>query len=150
MAQARRAALSTAIGEAFTVIGISRSEAAQRLGVSEAAVSYWVAGQRVPDPDTVFALEQLLGCAPGELSRHLGYVPAESGRTPLDVVAAVQACGLSPASKRRVIDLYRFLCHHEAENARLAAELEAATKMRVKGRLRPSSDEAPGPPPRSL
>ena len=152
VSHARRGMFSTAIGDAFAVVDVSRGQVAQILGVTEAAVSYWLAGQRVPDPDTVFALERLLGCAPGELSRHLGYVPAEAHKTPQDVVAAVQACGLSRESKERVIDLYRFLRHHEEENARLAAELETATlQIAVKRRRRPaSSDGAPGPPARSV
>jgi transcriptional regulator with XRE-family HTH domain len=152
ISHARRGMFSTAIGDAFAVVDVSRGEVAQSLGVTEAAVSYWLAGQRVPDPDTVFALERLLGCAPGELSRHLGYVPAEAHNTPQDVVAAVQACGLSLESKERVIDLYRFLRHHEEETARLVAELEAAAlEIKVKiGRQPPSSDGAPGPPARSV
>jgi transcriptional regulator with XRE-family HTH domain len=143
---------STAVGDAFAVVDLSRAEVAQSLGVSEAAVSYWLAGQRVPDPDTVFVLERLLGCAPGELSRHLGYVPAEAHQTPPQVVAAVQACGLSLESKERVIDLYRFLRHHEEEKARLVAELETATgdtDIRRR-RRRDSSDGAPCPPARSV
>ena len=73
-------------------------------------------------------------------------------RTPQDVVAAVQACGLSLESKERVIDLYRFLRHHEEDTARLVAELETAThEIEVKSRRRPaSSDGAPGPPARSV
>jgi len=132
--------------------GMSRGDVAKSLGVTEAAVSYWLGGQRVPDPDTVFALERLLGCAPGELSRHLGFVPAAAYKAPQDVVAAVQACGLSPESKERVIDLYRFLRHHEEDTARLVAELETAThEIEVKSRRRPaSSDGAPGPPARSV
>jgi transcriptional regulator with XRE-family HTH domain len=141
----------TAIGDALAVVDVSRGEVAQSLGVTEAAVSYWLAGQRVPDPDTVFALERLLGCAPGELSRHLGYVPAEAHKTPPDVVAAVQACGLSVESKERVIDLYRFLRHHEEEKARPVAELETATRETdiKRRRRRGSSDGAPRPPARS-
>src|SRR5258705_10783907 len=152
ISHARREMFSTAVGDAFAVVDVSRAEVAQSLGVSEAAVSYWLAGQRVPDPDTVFALERLLGCAPGELSRHLGYVAAEAYKAPQEVVAAVQACGLSPESKERVIDLYRFLRHHEQETARLAAELKAATvDVEVKGRRRPAfSDGAPRPPAGSI
>src|SRR5882724_13118787 len=135
ISHARRGMFSTAIGDALAVVDVSRGEVAKSLGVTEAAVSYWLAGQRVPDPDTVFALERLLGCAPGELSRHLGFVPAAAYKAPQDVVAAVQACGLSPESMERVIDLYRFLRHHELETARLAAELKAATvDVEVKGR----------------
>ncbi len=149
---ARRRMFSTAIADAFAVVDVSRGDVAQSLGVTEAAVSYWLGGQRVPDPDTVFALERLLGCAPGELSRHLGYVAAEAYKAPQEVVAAVQACGLSPESKERVIDLYRFLRHHEQETARLAAELKAATvDIEVKGRRRPAfSDGAPRPPAGSI
>jgi transcriptional regulator with XRE-family HTH domain len=152
ISHARRGMFRTAIGDALAVVDVSRGEVAQSLGVTEAAVSYWLAGQRVPDPDTVFALERRLGCAPGELSRHLGYVPAEAHNTPQDVVAAVQACGLSLESKERVIDLYRFLRHHEEDTARLVAELETAThEIEVKSRRRPaSSDGAPGPPARSV
>jgi transcriptional regulator with XRE-family HTH domain len=147
---ARRATFSAAIADAFATIDMPRANAAQSLGVSEAAVSYWVAGQRVPDPETVFALERLLGCAPGELSRHLGYVPAETDRSPADVVAAVHGCGLSLESKERVIDLYRLLCRHEVEKAELAAELETATlRLGVKSRGQPSKGGVPGRPAKS-
>lgn len=151
ISDARRETFSTAIADAFAVGDVSRGEVAKSLGITEGAVSYWLAGQRVPGPDTVFALERLLGCAPGELSRHLGYVPADAHQRAPEVVAAVQACGLSRESKERVIDLYRFLLHHEEEKARLAAELEAATlEIQVKRRRRASSDGAPRPPARSV
>lgn len=49
---------------------------------SQAHVSDWLSGRRTPSPAQVFALERVLGAAPGSLSRLVGYLPA-------DAVAAV-------------------------------------------------------------
>lgn len=43
--------------------------------VAQSTVSEWENGDRIPDPQRVFALERVLNCEPGELSAHLGYFP---------------------------------------------------------------------------
>src|SRR2546421_462464 len=50
VSHARRGMFSTAIGDAFAVVDVSRGQVAQILGVTEAAVSYWLAGQRARPP----------------------------------------------------------------------------------------------------
>lgn len=62
-------------------------------------------GERTPRPSGVFALERALGLAAGELSRHLGYIPADA---PASVVAAVQADPrLTDNAKRMILATYR-------------------------------------------
>lgn len=50
---------------------------AAQCGVEQQAVSKWVRGVSVPEPDGVFRIEEaLFGSATGALSRTLGYVKA--------------------------------------------------------------------------
>lgn len=55
--------------------GFSQQALADRLGLTRASVSDWCRGKSIPAPDTVFAAEEALEVAPGELSRELGYLP---------------------------------------------------------------------------
>lgn len=61
----------------LTQADISYRTLGRRLGISHAAISYWVTGTHAPEPPMVFQLERELGVEPGSLSRHLGYVPVD-------------------------------------------------------------------------
>lgn len=69
--------------------GISGSELARRVGVSQSAVSKWLAGGAI-EPENVFAVERALGKQGGELSRLMGYLPldAVATLTPEDAIAS--------------------------------------------------------------
>lgn len=71
--------------------GLSQSQVADAMNLTRASVSDWCRGQAVPAPETVFALEVVLGVPPGELSRELGYLPiiptAEAPVTTLGCIA---------------------------------------------------------------
>lgn len=57
------------------------ARALEELGhtVTGSAIGAWERGENAPTRDKVFALEQALGCSPGWLSRHLGYLPPSDG-----------------------------------------------------------------------
>lgn len=79
----------------------TQAAVAARVGVSPQLVSDWKRGRRRPAPGQVFALERALGAAPGELSRHLGFVPIDA-----DAVAVTDALGdLATRVRDRVADL---------------------------------------------
>lgn len=64
--------------------GVSRADLASIVAkisgesVSESAVSLWLAAKSEPSRRKVFAIEEALGCNPGTLSRHLGYLPVNA------------------------------------------------------------------------
>jgi transcriptional regulator with XRE-family HTH domain len=64
--------------------GLSQVQLAELAGVSQSTVSVWEQGVAEPPPAVVFALEEVVGVAPGHLSRHLGYVPAPPDGTSLE------------------------------------------------------------------
>lgn len=43
--------------------------------VTGSVIGAWERGENAPGREKVFALEQALGCNPGWLSQHLGYLP---------------------------------------------------------------------------
>ncbi len=55
--------------------GRVQADVAAQVGVSPQLLSDWKAGRRRPAPVDLFSLERALDLKPGELSRHLGYVP---------------------------------------------------------------------------
>lgn len=62
-------------------------------------------GERIPKPQGVFALEEALKLRPGELSRHLGFVPVDAAGS---VVEAIEADpDLSSEARRHLLALYR-------------------------------------------
>lgn len=61
--------------------------------VTESAVSLWLTAKSEPTRRKVFAIEKAVGCEPGTLSRHLGYLPVDAV-PPADVEQALQAAGV--------------------------------------------------------
>jgi transcriptional regulator with XRE-family HTH domain len=58
---------------------MSQQALAHQLGLSsQSVVSQWISGTHEPSPGRVFAIEQVLDLAPGQLSRLLGYLPLEA------------------------------------------------------------------------
>ena len=57
--------------------GLSGSELARRVSVSQSAVSKWIAGGSI-EPANVFEVERVLDLHPGELSRLCGYLPLDA------------------------------------------------------------------------
>lgn len=99
MKEAFGAALREAMGGQSTV-GI-----AKHVGLTPDAVSRWARGEVEPPPLTVFAVEQYLDVAPGDLSRHLGYLPAGA---PPSVTEAIDADPrLTPEARTMLKATYR-------------------------------------------
>lgn len=102
MRQAFAAALDEAIRAASTPVAV-----AEHVGLSDDAVRKWTRGLSEPPPLTVFAVERFLGLAPGELSRHLGYLPVGASTS---VAAAVDADPrLNEVGRAGVLGAYRAL-----------------------------------------
>lgn len=98
-----KAAFGVALREAMAATGATKL--AKCIGLTPDAVAKWARGDSEPPPLTVFAAERFLDVAPGELSRHLGYVPVG---TPPSVAAAVEADPrLSAEIKRVLLATYR-------------------------------------------
>lgn len=97
------------LADAMHDAGISQSELARRIGRKAAQVNQWLnAGDRYapPEPDVVFAIEDVLGC-PDRLSSALGYVRPGSVS---DVERAIRVDPrLSKAERQTLLDLWRVL-----------------------------------------
>ena len=77
---------------------------------AQTAVSQWLRGVTTPEPEVVFAMERALALRPGDLSRHLGYLPVGSRAEPVGVEQAIQADPrLSDRVKRALTLTYREL-----------------------------------------
>lgn len=75
----RRAKFGLALTTALARAGRTQREIAEAIGVSISAMSEWKRGVSEPERhDVTFSLEREIGTAPGELSIHLGYLPAEA------------------------------------------------------------------------
>lgn len=73
---------------------------------TQPAVSGWLAKIENLHPDRMFAIEKALGRAPGSLSRHLGYVPADTAPA-LSVPAAIEADpSLDAIGRGYLLDVY--------------------------------------------
>lgn len=77
---------------------------------AQTAVSGWIVGANGVEPDVAFAMERALGLRPGDLSRHLGYLPVAARPEPVGVEAAIAADPrLSATLKRALLAAYREL-----------------------------------------
>lgn len=100
---AMKAAFGAALREAMGAR--SAVSLAKAVGLTPDAIAKWQRGDSEPPPLTVFAAERFLEVAPGDLSRHLGYLPASS---PASVPAAIDADPrLSAEVKRVLLATYR-------------------------------------------
>lgn len=76
----------------------------------QSMVSDWTQGASVPSPRATFALEEVLGCAPGQLSEHLGYLPPSARGDVASVPDAIDADpALDARSRRALKNLYATL-----------------------------------------
>lgn len=112
----------TALSDALNTHRRTTAEVGRMAGVSPSMVSHWATGRNVPSPEQVFAIEDGMGLEPGELSKHLGYLPNKAEGRPLTVtvVEAIRTdprLSRNPRLQKSVLDLY----HHHAT---LAEELE--------------------------
>lgn len=87
------AEFTRALVRALDESGLNQTEVARATGgaVSQGTISGWRKGNAHPQPDSVFAVERALGLAPGQLSRHLGYVPTHTLPAGPDVLTAIDA-----------------------------------------------------------
>lgn len=108
----RRCCFGKALSTARQARNISQAQLGKMLGgITQSAVSAWESGEAEPSPETVFHLERRLDVRPGQLSKHLGYVPAgtkrsQSVRTP---EAIQDDPDLDDFAKRVLIAAYREL-----------------------------------------
>lgn len=111
----RPRAFGRALGEAMRHAAVTAPAVARHVGLTDDAVRKWLSGKSEPNPHVVFAVEELLAVAPGDLSRHLGYVPVGT----VSVPAAIDADELlGPKDRRLLIRLYReSLRHDDADHA---------------------------------
>lgn len=80
----------TALTDALQRRACSTAQAGRYADVSASMISHWSTGRNTPAPSQVFALEKGMKLKPGELSRHLGYLP-------LEAAGAVIRCSVSEA-----------------------------------------------------
>lgn len=98
-----RDAFGRALSEALRAADISIASVARHVELTDDAVRRWLKGS-APEPPMVFAVERFLDVAPGDLSRHLGYIPV--GVT--SVTAAIDADeALNDQGKAILRDAYR-------------------------------------------
>jgi len=103
--EARRRAFGQALGAAMRAADVKAPQVAAVVDLTADAVRKWLEGRSEPAPLTVFAVERLLEVPPGDISRHLGYVPAES---PSSVIEAIEADpALSVEAREIVTAAYR-------------------------------------------
>ena len=126
-----RRAFGRAIVHQREVKGWSQYDLATRFGVSQATVGAWERAENMPSPDDIFALEKTFGLKPGELSRHLGFVPA-SLKAATQEPTVEWVLGQDPklrkneAAQRVLLDLYRILVDVEQPPRRRPRGLESS------------------------
>lgn len=95
-----------ALDEAMRSAGLAPAAVGAHVGVSDDAVRKWIRGDAEPPPWRVFGVEQLLELPPGDLSRHLGFVPVGT-RSVLAAIDADQA--LTERDRKVLRTTYRAL-----------------------------------------
>lgn len=84
-----RHAFGIALKTAIDTAGAEPAEVGERAGTSADTIYRWMRGETEPKwPALTFAIEEFLRVSPGDLSRHLGYVPV-AGAT--NLAAAIDA-----------------------------------------------------------
>lgn len=100
-----RRAFGAALDAAMHNAQLAPRDIAQKINLTDDAIRKWISGKGEPKPLTTFVVEEILAVAPGELSRHLGYIPA--GAT-VSVAAALEAdTALTPEARRLILATYR-------------------------------------------
>lgn len=92
-------AFGRALDEAMRAFPLSPAAVGSHIGLTDDAIRKWVKGTTEPPPWRIFAVEELLGLAPGDLSRHLGFVPTGT----VSVLAAIDADGSLTERDRKVL-----------------------------------------------
>lgn len=69
--------------------GLSQAELGSLIGVTGSAIGNWERGEDEPNRDNVYALERALGLDSGELSRLLGYAPADAAPSLQDLLSGL-------------------------------------------------------------
>lgn len=102
-----------ALTKARQTRGLSQSGLGRALGRGrQSTVSGWEAGESIPPPDTVFALERVLDLPPGSLSRHLGYTPVECTeklKPPSTLQAIIEDPELDDLARRLLLAMFKEL-----------------------------------------
>lgn len=83
---------------------LSQGELGAAIGVSGSAVGNWERGEDEPSRANVAALERALGLEPGDLSRHLGYGPADAVPTQQQLMEMVQALSAQVQTMSQQLD----------------------------------------------
>lgn len=108
----RRTRFGQALSEAMHTQGLTQAELGARLNeMRQSSISAWTTGAALPpDVETVFALERALKLTPGQLSKHLGFLPTRRSKTVLTVADAVKADDrLDDAGQRVLLATYKEL-----------------------------------------
>jgi transcriptional regulator with XRE-family HTH domain len=114
----QREVFRRALRQAREDCGLSQRGLAKSIGVTPGAVWQWERddGGTVPRPDVTIRLEQTLKLEPGQLSRLLGYLPANTEPSP--ATGVVEAAKADPRLGQRERDLliavYRELVRQSA------------------------------------
>lgn len=92
----QRAAFGGALQDVLDRLGMSQTALAAEVGralgrgpVSQPWISEIRRGAKEPSVEVAFAIEEVVGVKPGQLTRHLGYVPA-GARASASVVDAIE------------------------------------------------------------
>jgi hypothetical protein len=98
------------LGKGQTWLGMEVGILLEREPFSQSIISMYLLGQANPEPETVFAIERVMGVRPGAFSRYLGYLPLDLGKLPQGVEQAILADErLTDAAKRALQAAYREL-----------------------------------------
>lgn len=119
----RGVVFGVALDKVLAVRNLKQVDIAAALGTTQSTVSAWKRGHCLPDMETVFALERLLGLRPGQLSRHLGYLPLETETAKATVEDAIAQCTeLDEAGAKATLMVYRTMVAMRANMLKLAGE----------------------------
>jgi transcriptional regulator with XRE-family HTH domain len=103
----RRLAFGQALRVAMEQAGVSQTELAKHVGLTQAGVSEWVLGNSEPkDREITYEIERFLGVPPGFLSRHLNYLPASLAVAGSVEKAIAEDPQLSDEMKRALLAAY--------------------------------------------
>ena len=105
----RRRRFGRALYEALIAHDMTQEELGEKIDKEQATISSWINGKSAPrQVELGFAVEKAIGVSPGQLTRHLGYLPPEAYDSPASVEATILGDDdLSPAEKDMLIESYR-------------------------------------------